>query len=128
MPGVAGMERGMNKSLPMIYNEATGYFTLQEVVEHFREELLTQHPSTSFSISRRALKILIDELDRLHEAERWIPTSDRLPEDGTYLVARIFPEKRADDSVDSAELFHGDWLINGVVTHWQPLPTPPEVT
>jgi hypothetical protein len=75
------------------------------------------------------------ELATLKEAGRWIPVGERLPEDGRWSMVidceyptRIFigvyePEERefynhAGDSIGSPDRH---------ITHWMPLPQPPEV-
>ena len=59
----------------------------------------------------------------------WISVKDRLPEkDGDYLVYSTF------ELVDRLRFFDGVWwdygaeCQPGVVTHWMPLPEPPEVS
>lgn len=60
-------------------------------------------------------------------AGRWIPVSERLPEDRVRVLGFD------GDRVFEAELFEGQWIWvsnkahNWVVTHWMPLPEPPEV-
>jgi len=71
------------------------------------------------------------ELAAMKEAERWIPVGERLPNLRCFVlfVAEYFGEKT---------LFHGarykdGWYSVGSVechcdvTHWRPLPAPPEV-
>jgi hypothetical protein len=65
-------------------------------------------------------------------AGRWIPAEERLPEaEAEVLVAWRLPG--GGQQVDSARLFNnGIWVATvghsiGRVTHWMPLPEPPEV-
>lgn len=62
---------------------------------------------------------------------RWIPVSERLPEDGTnvlftdnsggtYLGHHV---SSAPQWEDHYSYWHSDWYQN--VTHWMPLPEPP---
>jgi len=68
------------------------------------------------------IKELEAELAALREANRWIPVSERLPENGQEILAL-----GRNKTVDS-------WLyypaVEGVFrleyTHWRPLPEPPE--
>jgi len=69
---------------------------------------------------------LIDIADKLREEARWIPVTERLPESagkymtfsGTYGVCQLWFEGRVFDDC-------GDTIRD--VTHWRPLPKPPEV-
>lgn len=56
---------------------------------------------------------------------RWIPCSERLPEDNCYtLVAVLFDEIY---EVYIAAFMGDGWhTVEGYVTHWMPLPEPPE--
>jgi hypothetical protein len=59
----------------------------------------------------------------LEEAARWIPVSERLPEDELTVLAT------SGGAVDTSCIFEGAWYQLGTpvrITHWRPLPTPPE--
>ena len=73
---------------------------------------------------------VIEELSK----PRWIPVTDRLPEDGSDVLAYL---KYADNSrIAAANYYKGTWqdclmgrlylTEEGFVTHWMPLPEPPE--
>lgn len=59
---------------------------------------------------------------------RWIPCSERLPEDGELVLT--YKNKRFE--VQEYEKRRNGWISGGwfwsfgTVTHWQPLPEPPE--
>ena len=59
----------------------------------------------------------------LREAQRWIPVSERLPEDGIEVLVY----ESEDSSIYSACKWYDEW--NGFpgerITHWMPLPAPP---
>ncbi|MHC1696435.1 MAG: DUF551 domain-containing protein [Eubacteriales bacterium] len=64
------------------------------------------------------------ELAELREAERWIPVEERLPEE---VLPAIVVNKKG--QVHEALYYGGEWLYFGEVadvTHWRPLPQPPE--
>jgi hypothetical protein len=76
----------------------------------------------------------VDELeDELAEAQskilRWIPVSERLPEDGENVIACFTPRQEVGEATFNE--LHG-WFCNehGAwgASHWMPLPEPPEVT
>jgi hypothetical protein len=86
------------------------------------------------SAEKRVLTRKVRELEsenaRLKDAQRWIPVSERLPErDGFYLVLENVNQV--------AGYYHWckvfGWNTDGgrtniqSVTHWMPLPEPPEV-
>ncbi len=78
-----------------------------------------------------AIRVLQEELSRAKAAFGWIPASERLPKDGERVIA-YFPQET--ESVGEATFRlteenqwlteHGSWFL---VTHWMPLPLPPEV-
>lgn len=62
--------------------------------------------------------------------QRWIPVTERLPEDGDYCLVAL------EDSLGLAwwwneptpKFIHEDIDNSWTPTHWTPLPEPPEVT
>ena len=86
--------------------------------------------------------MVLDALDYINSLEsriaeleaerRWIPVSERLPEVNEDVFTVVYDTNDGSTSV-SALKHHGDgvWFIwdKGyyVVTHWMPLPKPPEV-
>lgn len=90
-----------------------------------------------------ALKSANAEIARLTEAERWIPVSERLPEERGYYLAvvhRTAPDELGGNETririmqwmgeDWRYAYHvPEWInreITDTVTHWMPLPEPPE--
>lgn len=66
---------------------------------------------------------------------RWIPVEDALPEENEYVLA--FVKRRHSSRVILSVLIDREWKIGvndcsdgfnvvGVITHWMPLPEPPE--
>jgi len=79
------------------------------------------------------IKAMHSEIDRLHEAERWIPVSEP-PKTGYAVIVYDRSETVLTDHIFLAYLTDsGEWVafeagVDYVAnpTHWQPLPTPPE--
>ena len=69
---------------------------------------------------------LLDELERLQSESRWIPVSgEKLPEEDIPVLG-TFAGKSA---VDTCCYVKGKWWQLGrtiLITHWRPLPQPPE--
>lgn len=66
------------------------------------------------------------QYERLRTPQRWIPVSERLPEDGSeclfYYIGFRISGTRHGDRIFS----HGcGYRIGSEATHWQPLPEPP---
>jgi len=73
---------------------------------------------------------LTAELAELRERTRWIPVSDGLPEDsGRYICAIRYNEEPKKMWVEQRfwNIFGWD-MYTSIVTHWMPLPEPPEAT
>ena len=65
----------------------------------------------------------------LEMTPRWIPVSERLPERDTAVLVHTDMDGTHAASFDGEEWFcdyGGAWLFPNV-THWMPLPEPPEV-
>ena len=79
---------------------------------------------------RAELARLTAELAELREKTRWIPVSERLPEDsGQYICAIRYNEEPKKTWVEQRfwNIFWWD-MYTSIVTHWMPLPEPPEAT
>lgn len=64
----------------------------------------------------------------LHPAPEWISVEERLPEDETEVLTLVKYEwaKKHYYSLDAYSHIDGGWVRNEGVTHWMPLPEPPE--
>lgn len=72
-----------------------------------------------------AAPAIIAELRELQSANRWRPVAEGLPEDNVNVL--VWDGERA----CKAFRRHGSWLGDGLylsrkITHWRPLPDPPE--
>ena len=67
---------------------------------------------------------------------RWIPCSERMPEENVYVIA--WAKRKHHSRAIMAILINGIWKIGandisdgfhvqGEITHWMPMPEPPEV-
>jgi hypothetical protein len=79
-----------------------------------------------------AIEALSAELDRLKEANRWIPVTEKLPDEQQDVL--IWFDRCGGDkdigwySTKRKAWFVRSWLLNYNVTHWMPLPEPPKET
>ena len=65
------------------------------------------------------------EIDRLREAQRWIPVGERLPEDFDDVLVIVGTKYRHIMYRQSGCWWKHGWPQDGAdVTHWMPLPEP----
>jgi len=70
---------------------------------------------------------LVDENNMLRSQQNWIPVSERLPEEGTFVWIRDSEDIAIGYCEDGEFYLH--WyenLFRGVPTHWMPLPNLPK--
>ena len=80
-----------------------------------------------WKLDKTFIVALLDELDRLQQASRWIPVSERLPEDTTYVLVKDRFAPVAIGWYDGKRWYDTrSEDIETEATHWKPLPTPPE--
>lgn len=81
------------------------------------------------SYRKRAIDIAIKELEK--PEERWIPVSERLPENGSDIL--VYCDDGEESRIVACNYDNGVWfdcVFNTVmvfkhITHWMPLPEPP---
>ena len=70
------------------------------------------------------------EIEKLKKASEWISVDDRLPsKNGTYQVIGGYSKTGRTDNWPHVKSFclDGEYWNSDRITHWQPLPKPPEV-
>jgi|688.fasta_scaffold437967_2 hypothetical protein len=90
----------------------------------------------SASLLHRVVMAAADEIEHLRDERRWISVSERLPPEGVCLAAiRVRNWHEGPKHYVEIKYFDGtqqfrdedDWVSCSAVTHWMPLPEPPEV-
>ena len=80
---------------------------------------------------------LLDEIERLQAERRWIPVSERLPEIYEPVLTIYFTLGGASQHEIRVRVADDKWTSvheedlnysSNVLTHWMPLPEPPEAT
>ena len=108
--------------------------TLDEVIERHKNnaEYERTHGNLQGCLEFRQFAEWLTELKQLREQTRWIPVSERLPKDKTYVLVTIAVRGRQPHSRSSwyqAGAFHNDngdyWRADEPeVVAWMPLPEP----
>ena len=101
------------------------------LAERLRKATLMSEPSHWASLlapAADALDRLQSELDREREARRWIPVSERVPENYVTVMvgSSAYPNVVGSGYIAEGGSWH--WhnrIIDEPVTHWQPMPKPP---
>ena len=73
------------------------------------------------------LEKAMDELEKLRDAQRWIPVGERLPD--SRVCEDVIVAAKLDGIVDREVCYwYGDYFSEtlGTITHWMPLPKPPQ--
>ena len=101
----------------------------QKALEDSRLEgqLFRSVPASSYEELFDRIASLEAEVEALKAERRWIPVSERLPEEGEEVVVAVEGGFVYPDTFDcvSEGILHFYDSCN--VTHWMPLPEPPEV-
>lgn len=102
---------------------------LEAEVERLRTESVSF--KTSWRTAADTIEKLSQELVRLREANRWMPTGERLPEQGQQVLCYAKNDNgQTGIDVDWRSCMNGNFgaaVSAGMeVTHWRPLPEPPK--
>jgi len=85
---------------------------------------------SSMDVMNMEISKLRSEVSALREQVRWIPVSEKLPKDNQEvliyadLIAKGVHSTKSRQWSADGYYYHGDWY--DTVTHWMPLPQPPE--
>lgn len=118
----------MREAADRIANQSTHIAALQKEIEKLRGQNKQL---------REAAALVAKESAELLE-RRWIPVTERLPDydDLVLVIASRKPKENItlDEAVELATLYSDGWCLEtwtewtgANVTHWMPLPEPPEV-
>lgn len=83
-----------------------------------------EHNDCTVCVCERAMEIICSHMDDVKN-DGWIPCSERLPEDGTYLCTldgELVGEQEPFTGMCGIE--NGKWDEEGCVIAWKPLPEP----
>lgn len=128
MDPLGGLEKDLLAAADRIANQSTHVAALQQEIEKLRgqnEQL------------REAAALVTKESAELLE-RRWIPVTERLPENGVRVLAFNMRAKNKYIGIWTREKDPGDgndcwfdsagwWYAFDEITHWMPLPSGPEV-
>ena len=108
--------------------------TLEEAIAHAKEISENQYICEECQKEHRQLADWLEELKSLREKSKWIPCSERLPEDESYILVSFenctMPDiARYEESDEGGTFYPGDdeksYLSYGLfVNAWMPLPEP----
>lgn len=102
---------------------------LHDALRHDLQEDIDSDAVFTFA----AFECLLDEIDRLNAERRWIPVSERLPEVNSHVLVSMLVNDAIVDG-ETAQIiessgYNGEKFVcfmGEFVTHWMPLPEPPE--
>ena len=95
--------------------------TLDEAIERYTNNAEYERTNGNLQgcLDFRQLAEWMKELKQLREQTRWIPVSERLPENGTYLIC-------TDDGYIATIMYDRSmgWLLDSNIIAWMPLLQP----
>ena len=104
------------------------------MINDFDLKEISEHNISLRKYDYESIREVCTELLRRRESDRWVPVSERLPEeDNSYLVI-MADDNRPWSTCRIYNTSYKKWIgfydtdISGDVTHWRPLPEPPEST
>jgi hypothetical protein len=98
--------------------------TMNEISDEWLRELVEWCKSISEDRSAKKLAKFAGELLSRREADRWIPVSEKLPDEGIVVLCFLSVDSSPCMVTDSIR--NGEWKYFDEITHWRPLPPAPE--
>ena len=99
--------------------------TLEEAIAHAKEISENQYICEACQKEHRQLADWLEELKSLREKSKWIPCSERLPEDNTNVIVCFY------SGTVTEMRYWGNGIFQGIYEHtaktivaWMPLPKP----
>ena len=119
---LGGLEKDLLAAADRLENQNAHIAALQQEIEKLRGQN-TQLREAAALVTKESAELL---------ERRWIPVEERLPEEPVKKVLVFVPHTHG-DIVDAGRYLGADgWVLEGwhltqnAVTHWMPLPEPPE--
>lgn len=92
-----------------------------------REEAINLYWNVRYNLANEKQKAALDmAFSALREQPRWISVDERLPEDWVWVQVYRSANQTMDTDFCTPSK-KGGWCHYNDITHWMPLPDPPEV-
>ena len=99
--------------------------TLEEAIAHAKEMSENQYVCEECQKEHRQLADWLEELKSLREKSKWIPCSERLPENAMNVIAQFSDGTVTELRYAGNGIFEGIYEYSTkVIIAWMPLPTP----